>query len=215
MMILHLVKKDFLLVKKYICFMMLLAVAVPLFVAWRVPTMGGVISFIYTVVFTELIICQSISVEESKYPKAAALLCSAPYPRSTFVKAKYVFFLLLFAYCYVVYALMALVVPNIDAIDLTIVLSVLLFGVILYGVYLPLYFKHGAEKTKFFFMICIFAISFGSPMFYQYFANTNINFSMLTSTPALTKNTVLALAIIIALGISQGVPVRIFSKKDL
>ena len=195
--------------------MMLLAIAVPLFVAWRVPEIGGVISFIYTVVFTELIICQSVSAEESKYPKSAALLCSVPYQRSTFVKAKYVFFLLLFAYCYVVYTLMALVVPGIGAIDLSIVLSVLLVGVILYGVYLPLYFKYGAEKTKFFFMICIFTISFGSPILYQYFANANIDFSMLASIPTLTKNVVLALASIIVWGVSQWVSIRIFSKKDL
>jgi len=216
MMLLHLVKKDFLLVKKYVCFMMLLAIAVPLFVAWRLPAaIGGAVSFIYTVTFTELIICQSVAAEESKYPKAAALLCSTPYPRSTFVMAKYAFFLLLFAYCYIVYTLMALIVPGISAIGLTMVLSVLLFGMILYGIYLPLYFKYGAEKTRFFFMICIFAISFGVPMLYQSFANISIDFSMLASIPAAIINTGLAFASIIVWGVSQGASILIFSKKDL
>lgn len=214
-MLLYLVKKDFLLVKKYVCFMMLLAIAVPLFMAWRLPSMGGVVSFIYTVVFTELIICQSISVEESKYPKAAALLCSAPYPRSTFVKAKYVFFLLLFAYCYIVYTLMAFIIPGVGRIDLTIVLSVLLLGVILYGIYLPLYFKYGAEKTKFFFMICIFATSFGIPVLFQYLANFNIDFARLASVPTAIRNVVLVLVSITAWGVSQGVSIKIFSRKDL
>lgn len=195
--------------------MMLLAVAVPLFVAWRVPTMGGVLSFIYTVVFTELIICQSVSVEEAKYPKASALLCSAPYSRSTFVKAKYVFFLLLFVYCYAVYTLMALIVPGIGMINLTIVLSVLLFGMILYGIYLPLYFKYGTEKTKFFFMICIFVISFGAPVLYPYLENVRIDFLMLASVPIAIKNIVLAFASIAVCGVSQMVSIRIFSNKDL
>jgi ABC-2 type transport system permease protein len=195
--------------------MMLLAIAVPLFVAWRIPALGGGFAFIYTIVFTELIICQAVSVEESKFPKAAALLCSSPYPRSTYVKAKYVFFFLLFLYCYIVFALMALIVPAIAAIDLTVVLSIFLFGMIVYGIYLPLYFKYGAEKTKFFFMICIFVVSFGVPLFYQSFANISYVFSILESSPAIIKNAVLAIASITVWGISQRASIRIFSRKDL
>lgn len=215
MMLLQLVKKDFLIVKKYVFFMMLLAVAVPLFVAWRLPEISGVISFVYTVVFTELIICQAVSQEESKYPKAAALLCSIPYKRSSIVKAKYVFFLLLFFYCWAVYTLMALLVPGIDAIDLTVVLSVLMVGMIVYGIYLPLYFKYGAEKTRFFFMICIFLIAFGMPLIYKYLASLHIDFSILTSISAPIINLIMVLLFAVALSVSMTMSIRIYSKKEL
>lgn len=214
-MLLQLVKKDFLIVKKYVFFMMLLAVAVPLFVAWQLPEITGVISFIYTVVFTELIICQAVSAEESKYPKAAALLCSVPYTRSTIVKAKYVFFLLLFAYCWIVYTLMAVFIPSVGAIDLTVVLSVLLAGMIVYGIYLPLYFKYGAEKTRFFFMICIFIMAFGMPVIYNYLAGLQIDFSVLASIPVPIVNLIMAVLFAVALGVSVAASIRIYSKKEL
>lgn len=214
-MLLQLVKKDFLIVKKYVFFMMLLAVAVPLFVAWQLPEITGVISFIYTVVFTELIICQAVSAEESKYPKATALLCSVPYTRSTIVKAKYVFFLLLFAYCWIVYTLMAVFVPGVGAIDLTVVLSVLLAGMIVYGIYLPLYFKYGAEKTRFFFMICIFIMAFGMPVIYNYLAGLQIDFSVLASIPVPIVNLIMAVLFAVALGVSVAASIRIYSKKEL
>lgn len=214
-MLLQLVKKDFLIVKKYICFMLLLAVAVPLFVAWRLPEIAGVISFIYTVVFTELIICQAVSAEESKYPKAAALLCSVPYKRSTIVKAKYVFFLLLFAYCWAVYTLMALFVPGVGAIDLTIVLSVLLVGMIVYGLYLPLYFKYGTEKTRFFFMIIIFIMAFGTPVIYNYLAYIHIDLSILASIPVTILYLIMVILFAFTLGVSMTASIKIYSKKEL
>ena len=214
-MLMQLVRKDFLIVKKYVFFMMLLAVGVPLFVAWRLPEITGVISFIYTVVFTELIICQGVSQEESKFPKAAALLCSVPYKRSAIVKAKYVFFLLLYAYCWAVYTVMALLVPGIGTIDLTVVLSVLLVGMIVYGIYLPLYFKYGVEKTKFFFMICIFAIAFGMPLFYNYLTGLQIDFSILASIPVAVVNLMIVILFAVALGVSMTISIRIYSKKEL
>lgn len=214
-MLLQLVKKDFLIVKKYILFMMLLAVAVPLFLAWRLPEIAGVISFIYTVVFTEIIICQAVSAEESKYPKAAALLCSVPYKRSAIVQAKYVFFLLLFAYCWIVYTLMALFVPGVGAIDSTVVLSVLMVGMIAYGIYLPLYFKYGAEKTRFFFMVCIFIAAFGTPLIYNCLADLQIDFSLLATIPASVLKLIIVILFAAALGISMAASIRIYSKKEL
>lgn len=214
-MLLQLVKKDFLIVKRYVLFMMLLAVGVPVFMAWRLPEIPGFISFIYTVVFTELIICQAVSAEESKYPKAAALLCSATYKRSAIVEAKYVFFLLLFAYCWIVYTLMALLVPGVGGIDLVVVLSVLLVGMIVYGIYLPLYFKYGAEKTKFFFMVFIFTMAFGTPMFYNYMANLQIDFSVLASIPVSILNLIMVILFAVALGVSMAASIRIYSKKEL
>lgn len=214
-MLLQLVKKDFLIVKKNILFMMLLTVAVPLFVAWRLPEIAGAISFIYTVVFTELIICQAVSSEESKYPKAAALLCSVPYKRSAIVIAKYIFFLLLFAYCWIVYTLMALFVPGVGAIDLTVVLAVLLAGMIVYGIYLPLYFKYGAEKTRFFFMVCIFIMAFGLPVIYNYLSGLKIDFSIVTSIPGPVLNFAMVIMFVAALGVSMAASVRIYSKKEL
>ena len=143
-------------------------------------------------------------------------LCAAPYTRSAVVKAKYVFSLLIFAYCCIVYAIMMLVInqqPN--NFDLTTILTVLLFSVIIYGVYMPIEFKYGLTKAKFVFMIGIFALSFGPVLFANLFANITIDFSALAAISSGVKNIVLALASIAVFGISMMVSTKIFSKKEL
>lgn len=215
MMTLLLVKKDILITKKQTLLMLILPVIIPLFVASGAPSIGGTVAFIYTVIFTELMILQSVAVVESKYPKAAALLCSAPYSRKSFVSAKYVLFLLLFGYSYGIFSLVAMINPGVGVISLTVLLTVFLCGVIIYGVYLPLYFKYGFEKTKFFFMITIFILAFGTPMLGPYFANINIDFSAFNSIPTAALNIILFLASLLVLCASIALSFSIYSKKDL
>jgi len=215
MMTLLLVKKDILLAKKQTLLMLALSAIIPLFVVSRVPSLMGAVAFIYTVIFTEIIILQSIAAEEAKHPKAAALICAAPYSRKSFVIAKYVLFLLLFVYCYAIFNLVRIINPNVGVIGLPVVLAVLLCGVTAYGVYLPLYFKYGFEKTKFFFMVTLFLIAFGTPMLVPYFANIDVDFFMLSSIPTVALKIALFLASIFVLCVSMAVSIRIYSRKDL
>jgi len=99
--------------------------------------------------------------------------------------------------------------------DLTTILTVLLFSVIIYGVYMPIEFKYGLTKAKFVFMIGIFALSFGPVLFANLFANITIDFSALAAISSGVKNIVLALASIAVFGISMMVSTKIFSKKEL
>ena len=214
-MTLLLVKKDLLLAKKQIIFMLFVSFIIPLFVVSRVPSLMGAVAFIYTVVFTELIILQAIAAEEAKYPKAAALICAAPYSRKTFVKAKYVLFLFLFAYCYAAFSLVGAIIPGIGVISLSIVLAVLFFGIIIYGVYLPLYFKFGFEKTRFFFTVTIFVLAFGAPMFATYFNNINFDFSVFFMIPAVLLNLTLFFASVAVLFVSMSLSIKIYTKKEL
>ena len=215
MMTLQLVIKDFILVKKQALFMLVLAAAIPLFVMSRVPTIPSVIAFIYCVTFVELIIIQAIGAIEGKHPKATALLCATPYSRKSVVLAKYIFFLLLFVYCYAVFSILGLLVPTIGTVSLTVVLSVLLGGIIIYGTFLPFYFKYDFEKTKYFFMVVIFVIAFGSPMLANQLSGVNIDISVLNTMPTATLNIIILLASIAILFISVMLSMRIFSKKEL
>ena len=219
-MVLHLVKKDILIAKKFVFVAMLVVIAVPLLIMLTAPSIPGFLPFLYMVVIGELLLLQAISQEEAKYPKAVALLCAAPYTRSAFVKAKYIFFILIFAYCCVVNTLLMLVInkqPN--SLDLTAMLAVLLVSVIIYGIYMPIEFKYGLVKAKFVFMIAIFAFSLGptifATIFANFFANITIDFSALAAISSGVKNIVLALASIAVFGISMMVSTKIFSKKEL
>lgn len=215
-MLLHLVKKDILIAKKIVFVAMLVVIAIPLLIMLAAPELAGFFPFLYMVVIGELLLLQAISQEEAKCPKAAALLCAAPYTRSDFVKAKYLFFLLIFAYCCIVHVLMMLVInqqPN--SLDLTMMLVVLLVSVLIYGIYMPIEFKYGLVKAKFVFLIAIFSFSFGPTIFMDLFANITIDFSALAAIPSGVKNIVLTLASIAVFGISMMASTKIYSNKEL
>ena len=86
-MLLHLVKKDLLISKRYVIIMLLLTFALPVFILLLEPSVPGVLPFIYAVIFGEVLLLQAIAPEEEKHPKAVALLCAGPYKRETFVLA--------------------------------------------------------------------------------------------------------------------------------
>lgn len=214
-MLWNLVKKDILIAKKYVIVTMLVVIAIPLFIMFSAPSLSGFFPFLYMVAMAELLLLQAISQEEAKYPKATALLCTAPYTRSAFIKAKYVFSLLIFAYCYIVHTLVMLVIDKSNILDLTTILMVLLFSVLLYGIYMPIEVRYGAVKAKFVFMIMIFVLSFGPVVFANLFANITIDISALAAISSTIKNIVLVLASMLVFGISMRVSTKIFSKKEL
>ena len=212
-MLFHLVKKDFLLVKKYILFMSLVAIGMPFFMIWRTPMLAGPVSFLFTVFFVAFILCQYVSQIESKYPKAHALLCAAPYSRSSIVKAKYVFFLIVFVICLIIYSAFSMIFPQIKMLDISEILLILLIGAIPFGIYMPLEFKFGYEKTKFAAMIILFGLSFGFPTLYM--SNVRIDLSTWETIPAIVQCLLLAVFAMAVLGLSMLASVKIYNKKEL
>lgn len=212
-MLLHLVKKDILLVKKYFLFTMLVVVVIPLFIMLRIPEFLGFNAFLISVIFAEFMLYQYVSMAEMKYPKATALLCGTPYPRSMLVKARYAFLLLIFAYCYVAYTVLALFVPKVEYLTPLSILTSLLILTILFGIYTPIQYKLGYEKTKYFFSIVIVATPFILPGLSN--VDIKLNFSELSAMPMLAKYLILIVAVIAILCISLIVSIKIYSKKDL
>lgn len=216
-MLLHLIKKDILLAKNLVLITMLIAIAIPLFFMFTIPFSTGLLPFLYMVILTEIILLQSISAMEAKSPKAPALLCATPYTRKTLVKAKYVFFILLFVFCYVVHTLLSLIVDPSNILDLTSVLAVLLFGTLVYGIYMPIEFKYGNVKARFVFMTLILVFSLG-PMIFTNFL-TDIDFSMLVeriaAIPDIVKCVALTLLSAFTFIVSMAISMRIIANKEL
>ncbi|OPA73315.1 ABC transporter permease [Paenibacillus selenitireducens] len=212
-MLLHLVKKDILIAKKYVWIMMVVAIAIPLFFMVRAPDLLGVSAFLTSVVFTELMLFQSVSMAELKYPKAAALLCAAPISRSAIVLARYIFLIFIFAYCYVTYSLMAWIMAPIEHLTLIHVLTVLLISTILISVYTPIQYKYGYEKTKYFFSILIVATPFVLPAIIK--SNMLSQFDGFFTLPESIQYLTLIAAIMISNCISIYASIRIYSNKEL
>ena len=99
MMIFNLIKKDILIVKKYVLIMFAAAVFIPPFMLWRAPEYTGIFGFILSTIFCVLMLLQYVSLKEYQFPKAATLLCAAPFSRKMMVLSKYIFCMAIYVAC--------------------------------------------------------------------------------------------------------------------
>ena len=166
-MLFHLLKKDFLIVKRYAYILMGIGIAIPLVLVYLDSTANFLI-FLWMTLFSQLLFLQYILMTESKYNRATLLLCAAPYPRALQVAAKYLLFLLAFIYCYLVYCALSLLLPRIQPLTLSDTLCVLFTSCLLCGIYLPLYYRFGFAKTRILTIIFVYAICFGIPLLNKY-----------------------------------------------
>ena len=118
-MIANLVKKDFLLVKKSIVGFLGISILVPLLAIILMRNTAqiqgiGMFIFLYMVILMELSFMQAVATEEEKSQKATALLCAAPYPRKSYVIAKYICYLISYGVCVAVYSIIAAVYPRLE-----------------------------------------------------------------------------------------------------
>ena len=212
MMLLHLIKKDALIIKKYLLIMTAAAVIFPPFMLWRAPQYTGVLGFMLSAIFCVFMLLQYVSLKECQFPKAATLLCAAPYSRRMMVLSKYFFCMTTYAVCCVIYGIETFIVPGLGACDIK--LFVLMFFVtsVFIGVYLPVQYKFGYEKTKLAFFVVIMASPFILPLLMT-MENVNLDFlSLLSPIPAYGGIALLSLGI---LAVSAFLSMRFYCSADL
>ena len=157
-MLIHLVLKDFLIVKKYVLLVLLVAVAVPPFLLWRNPELAAVLGQVFAAIFGVLMPLMYLGEKENKYAKATLLLAATPYPRKWMVVSKYLVSLLMFCVCTLIFWLETLIFPSLGGFNAELA-AVLFFIVSLFlSLYLPLYYKVGHDNTKYVFVVVIMAV---------------------------------------------------------
>lgn len=150
-MLIQLVKKDFLIVKKYVLIMFAVCVIFPLFLIWRSPEYAGILGFVLITIFSIFMLLQYVSLKETQYPKASTLLCALPFPRKDIVLAKYIFCITIYFACCLIFGIETLLFPQLRNIGFEIPVILFLIVSLFLGVYLPVQYKFGYEKTKLFF----------------------------------------------------------------
>ena len=143
MMLFHLIKKDVLIVKKYVLIMLAAAVLIPPFMLWRAPQYTGVLGFMLSVIFCVFMLLQYVSLKEYQFPKAATLLCAAPYSRRMIVLSKYIFCMATYVVCCLIYGIETLVIPGLGSCDIKLFVLMLFITSVFIGVYLPVQYKLG------------------------------------------------------------------------
>lgn len=216
-MLLHLVKKDLILAKKYLLFMLVFAVIGPIFIYSRLGfDNGSFTSFLITVLFTEYILFNMVSFQEDKY-KGAALLCTTPHTRNGVIKAKYLFVLVIFIGCFLLFNLAVVIGPSTGLTKLSInnVGIILLIITVFFGILIPVQTKFGFEKTKYIFFIIIFLTPFILPYIIQWYQSFGININFELPIPQYLKAWIpFVIAILIGF-FSIIISIQIFSKKNL
>lgn len=216
-MLLHLVKKDLILAKKYLLFMVVFAVLGPIFIFSRLGfANGSSVSFLTTVLFAEYILFNMISMQEDKY-RGSALLCTTPHTRNGVIKAKYLFILVVFIACFLLYNLATAIGASTGLTRLSIMnvgISLLIISAF-FGILIPVQTKFGYEKTRYIFFIVIFLTPFLLPIIIEWYQSNNFNINLNLPIPQAAKDWIpFVIAILIGF-ISMVVSIQIFSKKNL
>lgn len=215
-MLINLVVKDILLVKRYFFILLVFAAIAPIYLSTQLHLNdGGLIGFLLTVVFMEHILFGTISKFEDQY-KGAALLCATPYTRSTFVKAKYLFLLVVFLCASIIRMIISIIIPSgienlsINALGITFLVVSILFGILL-----PFQFKFGFDKTKMISFIVVFLTPFVAPTLIKEIQLSHLNFTLPLPFPSIIMAWMPCLISIVISIISMIISLKIYAKKDL
>lgn len=211
----HLIKKDFMLIRNYWIFTVILIFGIPLFLQWQKPDMMGFAAFMTMVIFSVYTPLQSVAIAEAKDPKAIAFLCATPYTRSDVVKARYAFLLVLFIFCCFAYTILSLLVPQIETIRLFDIVLGLLILTIIFGVYMPLQYKLGYEKMKYVLMFILFATAFLVPSIIKIIVKAGIGLSIFNELPLMVSQAGFVTMIFIVASLSLTISINTFQRKEL
>lgn len=215
-MLLSLVKKDFILVKKYLLLMVAFVVIAPIFVTSKINLgHGNFVGFLMIALLVEYLLFSTVSTLEDKY-KGSALLCATPYTRDRLVKAKYIFILIIFILTYIIYTITAFIAPApIQKLDIFTLGICFLIMTIFFAVIIPVQYKFGYGKTMYISYGIIFITPFLLPSIVKWLQSKNINFQMAISLPQVIQNLLLYFIALMIGFISMELSIHIYSKKNL
>lgn len=204
-----LIKKDFMLLKKYVLFIIIIVFALPAAFASKsneVNIVQSTLAFAFEVIYSEFLICRYLAMKEYQYPKTASFLCTLPYTRNMQVASKYLMYFIVFVFCCAAYWIDTLFVPNLIKLNSELVIPVLFAASILYSVYMPVQYQFGYDKSKLIFMFLLIA-------FPLLIANANTTMIM----EILSKITfpIMLISALAALALSVMASVKIFNGKEL
>ncbi|MBR3382683.1 MAG: ABC-2 transporter permease [Clostridia bacterium] len=215
MRVLSLLKKDVYLTKKYLLVILGIAILFPVFIFYKATPLSGLTSFLITAIFSVYMALQAVSLSETKYPKATALLCTTPYLRKNLVIAKYLFFAGIIFIVALFYQGIAFVLPEFKFLTINQFLTALVVESLLLGIYLPLEYKLGYEKMKYLLMVVVMITPFVLPYIMQWLNSINWDFSFYLNLSNLLRAIICIVITTIVATISIIISVHIFKAKDL
>jgi ABC-2 type transport system permease protein len=212
-MLFQLVKKDFVLVKKYVLIMITVCVIYPLFLIWRLPEYAGLMGYVLMTIISVFMLLQYVFLKETQFPKALALLCALPYPRKDVVLSKYIFCLIIYLVCCLIFGIETIVFPQLDTFGFTMPVMLFLVISLILSIYVPVHYKLGFEITKIFFIIIIMTSSFVFPQIVKIAMGIDLSFLDMLNSKILLGGVILFSIIILM--VSAIISMHIYKNVDL
>ena len=213
-MLLHLIKKEFVVIQKQTLWMIGLVILIPLFILWRLPQYANYLGFVFSVIYGTFIMLSYICLAEYQCEKASAYLCTTPYPRKYLVLSKYFFCLIVYLFCALMFRLETLFLPQLGGLSLPLAGGAFLLIALLCGIYLPICYYFGYDKTKFVYVIIVLGLSYLLPSMMKFNITNSISRLFMDTSPNLAGAGIF-LAGILIFALSALVSVRIYDRKDL
>ena len=158
---LSLIKKDCLLLRKYMPLILFILIVLPASIAMQSDggmTNASALTFAFEVIYAEILISRYLAIKECQYPKAVSFLCVLPYTRSMLIISKYILYFIVFILCCAAYGIDTLIFPNLAGFGFELILPVFFISSVLYSIYMPVLYQFGYEKTKLIFMLVLIAV---------------------------------------------------------
>lgn len=215
MMLLSIVKKDFLLVKRYMLMLVAFVIVEPILVNIYSTGSTAILGFFMTVIMLEYVLNSMVWQLEDKY-KGSILLCTSPYTRKTLVKAKYLFVFVIFICSCIIYSIVSFIAPvNMIKINIFEIGISLLIVAIFFDIVIPALYRFGFVKLRNILVITICIIPITGGYISKWLQSNNINFKYITSLPSIVQNLGPYVITLIITLISMTLSINIYSKKDL
>lgn len=158
---LRLIKKDCLLLRKYMPLILFILIVLPASIAMQSDggmTNASALTFAFEVIYAEILISRYLAIKECQYPKAVSFLCVLPYTRSMLIISRYILYVIVFILCCAAYGIDALIFPDLAGLGFGLILPVFFISSVLYSIYMPVLYQFGYEKTKLIFMLVVIAV---------------------------------------------------------
>ncbi|MCH5164457.1 MAG: ABC-2 transporter permease [Clostridiales bacterium] len=212
-MYLSLLRKDLLIVKKYILLTFALVIFYCIIFLSSDSVRAGVAPLAMSYLWAIYLLMQTLASSDAKYSKAEAVICATPYLRTAIVAMRYLFSLSIYFVVLIVYILMSLIINGAVLLTFADAMFALLVGNIMLGITQPLTYKFGGEKARYIIvtLILLATIGFQSAFF---IISDEIDYSLFANLPSVLIGGISLILTAIIVTISALISVSIYKKKE-
>lgn len=212
---LSLILKDFILLKNYLLFTVVIIIGMPLLFLPVVSSVEtGVAGFTISYMFALYTTAQSLAYYEAKFGKAESILNSAPYSKHAIVISRYLFLLIIYVITLLVYLIMSFIIPQLKIISFAEAALALLIGSLLIGILQPLTYKFGIGKMRYINVIVMIGAGITFPYLVKAISGGNINFDFFKNISPILLGVLALLITAIILVVSVIVSIKVYNKKE-